>query len=118
MIEENQYLAVFKVQKSFCSCWQSVHRVTLSLAHRLWAQVLSSCSIYMYNLYPSIVAIDCGHLLNPENGQVTFIGTTLGSVANYSCNAGFILMGLPTRACGVDGSWSGEAPLCECKLPM
>ena len=56
---------------------------------------------------------DCGPLPNPDNGMVTFGRTTLGSTANYSCSAGFVLMGLSSRMCEVDGSWSGEIPVCE-----
>ena len=58
-------------------------------------------------------ATDCGLLTSPENGLVTVSGTTLGSTAYYSCNAGFTLMGLSSRMCGVDGYWSGEAPVCR-----
>ena len=60
-----------------------------------------------------VTAIDCGRLSSPENGLVTFRRTTLGSLANYSCNTGFVLIGLQVRICGVGGSWSGEAPVCE-----
>ena len=47
------------------------------------------------------------------NGKVTFTKTTIGSVANYSCDSGFVLTGLPSRICGMDGSWSGEVPVCK-----
>ena len=57
--------------------------------------------------------IDCGLLLNPVNGEVTSTKTTIGSVANYSCGAGFVLMGPSSRICGMDGSWSREIPVCK-----
>ena len=37
---------------------------------------------------------DCGPLTNPENGLVFVSVTILGSTAHYSCNAGFVLIGL------------------------
>ena len=59
--------------------------------------------------------IDCGRLSSPENGAVTFRSTTFGSRADYSCNDGFLLLGLSSRMCMENGSWSGEAPVCEGK---
>ena len=57
--------------------------------------------------------IDCGPLLNPVNGTISLMRTTIGSVANYSCDSGFLLMGLSSRICEVNQSWSGDAPVCE-----
>ena len=62
--------------------------------------------------------LDCGTLSNPLNGNVTFTTTTVGSGANYSCDAGFVLMGLSSRVCVVNGSWSGEAPVCRGELKV
>ena len=67
-----------------------------------------ACTVHFY-----CTVVDCGPLSNPDNGLVIFGTTTLGSLANYSCNTGFALMGLSSRMCGVDGSWSGEIPVCE-----
>ena len=58
-------------------------------------------------------AVDCGELGNPVDGAVTFTaGTTFESIAEYSCNLGFLLIGSLRRTCQVDGQWSGSAPLC------
>jgi len=40
---------------------------------------------------------------DPTNGQVSFGATTFQSRANYSCSAGYILMGNMTRSCQADG---------------
>ena len=37
----------------------------------------------------------------------------VGFVANYSCDAGFVINGVPTRTCGSTGAWTGVAPTCE-----
>ena len=56
------------------------------------------------------------NLLNPRDGSVSLTSTTFNSVAMYGCNEGFSLMGVATRICQADGTWSGEAPTCERKF--
>lgn len=58
-------------------------------------------------------SINCGTLANIENGQVDVRGTTIGSIARYSCFFGFLLAGNPVRTCRNDGTWSGSAPFCR-----
>ena len=60
--------------------------------------------------------IDCGGLANPVNGVVDLSnGTTLGSVARYSCGDIYELVGEATRNCTLQDTWSGEAPTCRRK---
>ena len=68
----------------------------------------------------TIAAVDCGPLENPANGNVTIdAGTTVGMIARYSCNAGYVLMELlALRLCTISGQWSGTAPTCERTLYM
>ena len=62
---------------------------------------------------------DCDPLTDPDNGMVD-IGSggeiTPGTQANYSCNAGYRLVGQRSRSCGVDGNWSGSEPQCTSTL--
>ena len=62
------------------------------------------------------MVVDCGSLLNPQNGAVNTSGTTLNSVANYSCNEGYEINGTMTRTCGDDGNWSMVEPNCDCRF--
>ncbi|XP_019620323.1 PREDICTED: uncharacterized protein LOC109466898 [Branchiostoma belcheri] len=48
----------------------------------------------------------------PENGQVRFETRTHGSLATYTCTAGYDLAGLHMREC-VNGQWTGSQPVCE-----
>ena len=61
--------------------------------------------------------VDCGRLDDPINGSVTFRFnlTTFNSVATYSCNTGFTLVGNISRICQIDGNWSDTAPICTRK---
>ena len=50
--------------------------------------------------------------------MVTFDSVSLGSVATYTCDPAFRLMGQPTRTCvriGANTVWSGQAPTCQGK---
>ena len=42
-------------------------------------------------------------------------GNVSGTVANYSCNAGYRLLGNAIRTCSSTGVWSGVAPTCQSK---
>lgn len=82
---------------------------------------LMSCAV---SLHSALVLLNlatvfmCPQLQNPGNGSVTLSMDTLEmSTATYSCNFGFVqIAGNTSRTCQVDGSWSGEAPTCQCKL--
>eukprot|EP00731_Ephydatia_muelleri_P030228 Em0021g751a len=62
---------------------------------------------------PYCAAVDCGDLISPTNGAVSLIGTTLGSVARYTCNPGFRLDGDASRTCQSTSTWSGNQPSCN-----
>ena len=65
----------------------------------------------------SCYIVDCGPLSNPANGQVDISsGTTLNSVATYSCYTGYNVTGESTRICTADGQWTSSAPTCVGKL--
>ena len=55
----------------------------------------------------------CGDLPDPINGTVILNGTVEGSIANYTCDEGFLRDGPVVRMCGSDGMWSGSTPQCE-----
>jgi len=61
------------------------------------------------------VAVDCGGLPSPANGQVDTGTTTFGSTAAYSCNNGYTLSGSAMRNCLADATWSGTKPTCSRK---
>lgn len=63
-----------------------------------------------------IILVDCGSLNNPDNGQVNFMETFGGSIANYSCNQQFVLCGAESRTCQSNGSWSESPPDCISRL--
>lgn len=63
-------------------------------------------------------AFDCGQLPNPPNGAVdTSTGTTYKSLAVYTCDEGYELLGEPVRTCGAF-AWNGSEPSCISKLEL
>ena len=58
-------------------------------------------------------AVNCGRLNAPGNGVIVVRDTTLGAVAIYTCDPSFRLVGVESRVCQENGSWSGETPICE-----
>ena len=54
----------------------------------------------------------CTDLVPPANGTVEVTGSSLGSVANYSCMEGFELVPAINRICQENGNWSGTDPVC------
>ena len=61
-------------------------------------------------------SVGCGPLSDPVNGQVTTSGTTFNSMATYSCDEGFNLVGSRAVTCGLDGVWTPSSPTCDGKL--
>ena len=63
------------------------------------------------------IQLSCGDLAVPDSGQfVLSNGTYIGSIATYSCNEGYSLVGFEVRICQADRTWSGLAPTCESML--
>ena len=84
----------------------------------------ASCfsTIYIY-AFP-VIAIQCS-TLNIENGMISYTPDatppySINTMANYTCNTGFSLMGNALRACVDDndqadtnGTWNGTDPSCQ-----
>ena len=65
------------------------------------------------NIIMCILLVDCGDPGRPVNGIVNFSNTTKESIANYSCNEGYTLVGATKRICQSNGSWSDIMPSCQ-----
>ncbi|XP_055886163.1 sushi, von Willebrand factor type A, EGF and pentraxin domain-containing protein 1-like [Biomphalaria glabrata] len=55
-----------------------------------------------------------------QNGHVSYTQLTVGSLANYACNSGYVLIGSTSRVCNEDGTWQGGKPACDrikCPVP-
>ena len=68
-------------------------------------------------------AIICASLSSINNGAITYSPDisspfNYGTTATHTCNEGFFLVGDSTQTCdgdgsGVNGVWSGSAPVCS-----
>ena len=68
-------------------------------------------------IYYVALAVDCGRPEDADdNGDVSYDGTTLGSIARYTCNKGYVLVGSKIAQCLYTGQWSYGAPKCRRKF--
>ena len=59
------------------------------------------------------LAVDCGNVDPPSNGDVNAPETTFQAVATYSCVSGYSLVGDSIQTCQANGGWSGQIPQCN-----
>ncbi|NXK65975.1 LYAM3 protein, partial [Sylvietta virens] len=66
---------------------------------------------------PHCEAIVCPGLRAPDQGEMQCShlhgNFTFGSTCSFSCQTGFVLMGLESRECTATGTWTGDTPQCE-----
>ena len=84
----------------------------LNLKYIRMAYVIVTSTQLTTEQYTTLPGIDCGLLTDPENGEVSFSTATYSSVATYSCDSGYALIGDNMRTCLDTGLWSGSAPTC------
>ena len=82
------------------------------MAHEAFTSLLTECMPFCV-----FSAVTCSALLAPPNGiRQGCTGTTTeyySTVCLFSCNAGFIATGSPSRKCLRNGTWSGQEFLCQ-----
>ena len=62
-------------------------------------------------------AVQCPFLNNLPNYEVTLTkNMSVFSVAMYSCNFNYLIVGATNWACQIEGTWSGSEPLCFGKI--
>ncbi|KAH3836216.1 hypothetical protein DPMN_109587 [Dreissena polymorpha] len=64
---------------------------------------------------PTCAIRECSQLSNPTDGNASYTNIIYKSVATYTCNIGFDLIGVSTRECLNNRSWSAEKPFCKIK---
>jgi CUB/sushi domain-containing protein len=56
--------------------------------------------------------VRCEALAAPAQGSVSVDTTAVGGVASYGCELGFGIVGVASRTCQSDGTWTDSAPTC------
>ncbi|CAI8023638.1 hypothetical protein GBAR_LOCUS13789, partial [Geodia barretti] len=88
---------------------------------KAYVKPITDCQTkFMFRIRNRIVAegVDCGPPTPPENGQVYYTTTTLGSQAFYSCNGDMIANSVNhipldmTKTCTKEEGWSGPSISC------
>ncbi|XP_038073405.1 sushi domain-containing protein 2-like [Patiria miniata] len=60
----------------------------------------------------SAALVICGALRVPTNGQKEVSRGSVGGVASFTCDDGYILQRESELVCQENGTWSGEVPIC------
>ncbi|XP_042878589.1 sushi, von Willebrand factor type A, EGF and pentraxin domain-containing protein 1-like isoform X2 [Penaeus japonicus] len=80
-----------------------------------------TCSMGQWQDYNTTCQpVNCYEPEIPSYGKITAKHFTFGSVANYSCVYGYMLLGNPSVVCDADGTWKGALPVCQpvdCGVP-
>ena len=60
------------------------------------------------------IAVDCQGLAAIKNGAIYYNTgkTTYSTIAQYTCNTGYNLIGSESRICQSDGTWNSTDPSC------
>ena len=81
---------------------------------KIHAGIYSNHCIICAYMWPAAVRCTREVLTNPDNGVVAMTnGNVFQSVATYTCNEGFTVIGNATRVCGANGEWSSSTPECQ-----
>uniref|UniRef100_A0A9J7ZG39 Sushi, von Willebrand factor type A, EGF and pentraxin domain-containing protein 1 n=1 Tax=Cyprinus carpio carpio TaxID=630221 RepID=A0A9J7ZG39_CYPCA len=62
---------------------------------------------------PRCLPISCGNPGGIANGEVIGKYFHFKALIHYECHKGFVLEGVETRTCQVDGKWDNKAPSCR-----
>ena len=92
-------------------CLNYACMLTRKMKHNL-VLVNNECLSFPFPPTWYTLTVLCSNLSSPANGYVTVEGTTEGSVANYSCEQGYRLLGMDQRTCLQNAQWSGTESLC------
>ena len=97
-------LCLQKVSEDWWLGWKSASLQTL----------YNTFYVCLSHLYLFAV-IKCAVPVAPKYGFVTVSHYRLDGVARYTCKPGYKLVGVATRKCYYDKSWTGVAPICKRK---
>lgn len=70
-----------------------------------------------YTMYCDVLesVVNCGQPESIKFGSVDALTTTEDSVAIYTCEDSYQLIGVSVRVCLSSGKWSGKSPVCTSK---
>ena len=66
----------------------------------------------MVIILTGLIVDDCGDPGTPVNGATSVTNTTIGSLANHTCDDGYLLEGAIQRECLPNSTWSFDLPTC------
>ncbi|WAQ97902.1 CSMD3-like protein [Mya arenaria] len=96
--------------------FQAIAQYTCDTGYSLIGNNLRICNKDgMWSDQPYCQIKECGHLVHPVNGTVSYSNMTYGATAFYVCETGYDLIGDDKTECLSNGSWSEPPPACYIK---
>ena len=108
--------SIWKVFEIVLSCCRCANMSIVVMMH-----VYICCYILFYlmivlKFLNQLTAKECPLLSDPQNGLVDAPSNTVRSIARYSCQTGYNLVGMNERECLTSAKWSGSPPSCISKI--
>lgn len=88
-----------------------MHIVTL-LNYKCKYQSKAEIANLTFDFMSPVFTDSCNILNNPVGGSYTLSSNGTTTFSNYSCIAGYSMVGEPDRTCQPDQTWSPPAPYC------
>ncbi|XP_065195333.1 uncharacterized protein LOC135826660 [Sycon ciliatum] len=95
--------------------YRSIATYQCSVGYYLKGNSSSSCLIsgQWSSPLPVCTIRKCSNPGTPANGGRTLKSLTFGSIAEYTCNVGYMIRGQRTSTCNYQGHWSSPPPTCN-----
>ena len=95
------------VNNFFCFKYKSIHMHMSMTMLGLYMQI-GQKNIYITRP----ITATCPDLVDPDRGNVAIVTTDTSTIATYTCDSPYSLIGASLRTCQANDSWTGSAPYC------
>ena len=76
--------------------------------------IILSLILFINYLFLTTILGNCSELIiDSKELSVSYNSTIYNSIAMYSCENGYNLVGVAERTCLSSGNWSGDRPYCQ-----
>ena len=104
---------VLEIVLSWCRC---TNMSIVVMMHVYMCCYMLFYLMFVLKFLNELTAKECPLLSDPQNGLVDAPSNTVRSIARYSCQTGYNLVGMNEQECLTSAKWSGSPPSCISKI--